>query len=168
MKLYEHPEFEQAILRAAEHFADEDYAPRSLKRITTSRRRYGSSPSPPATRSSSKRHEPVERLELDPAFSEDIDIFLDPRAFEPALGRMASTANSRDSAKQSARTLRSRLSRKRVNHRGFGRNDRFSYAQRFGGPGEVANRVLLEAGTASGREPTSIVDLRSYIGQFLE
>ena len=51
---------------------------------------------------------------------------------------------------------------------GFGRNDRFSYTQRFGGPGEVANRVLLEAGTASGREPTSVVDLRSYIGQFLE
>jgi hypothetical protein len=30
----------------------------------------------------------------------------------------------------------------------FGRNDRFSYIQRFGGPGEVANRVLLVAGTA--------------------
>jgi len=51
---------------------------------------------------------------------------------------------------------------------GFGRNDRFSYAQRFGGPGEVANRVFLEAGAASGREPTSIVELRSYLGQFLE
>ncbi len=33
---------------------------------------------------------------------------------------------------------------------GFGRNDRFEYPQRFGGPGEIANRVLLEAGTASG------------------
>src|ERR1035441_8589694 len=51
---------------------------------------------------------------------------------------------------------------------GFGRNDRFSYAQRFGGPGEVAGRVFLEAGTASGRKPTSVVELRSYIGQFLE
>src|SRR6266446_3700824 len=51
---------------------------------------------------------------------------------------------------------------------GFGRNDRFSYTQRFGGTGEVANRVLLEAGTASGREPTSVVELRSYLGQFLE
>jgi len=35
---------------------------------------------------------------------------------------------------------------------GFGRNYRFSYTQRFGGPGEVVNRVLLEAGTASGLE----------------
>src|SRR3984893_19323808 len=40
--------------------------------------------------------------------------------------------------------------------------------QRFGGPGEVANRGLLEAGTASGREPAGIVQLRSYLGQFLE
>src|SRR5207302_11217155 len=51
---------------------------------------------------------------------------------------------------------------------GFGRNDRFSYEQRFGGAGEVANRVLLEAGTASGRELTTIVELRSYLGQFLQ
>ena len=32
---------------------------------------------------------------------------------------------------------------------GFGRNDRFSYRQIFGGAGEVANRVLIEAGTDS-------------------
>ena len=50
---------------------------------------------------------------------------------------------------------------------GFGRNDRFSYQQSFGGPGEVANRVLLEAGTASGREPTTIVELSSYLSQFM-
>ena len=50
---------------------------------------------------------------------------------------------------------------------GFGRNDRFSYQQRFGGPGEVANRVLLESGTASGREPTTVVELSSYLGQFM-
>ena len=50
---------------------------------------------------------------------------------------------------------------------GFGRNDRFSYRQLFGGAGEVANRVLVEAGTASGREPTAIVELRSYLSQFL-
>jgi hypothetical protein len=37
---------------------------------------------------------------------------------------------------------------------GFGRNDRFSYRPLFGGAGKVSNRVLVEAGTASGREPT--------------
>lgn len=51
---------------------------------------------------------------------------------------------------------------------GFGRNDHFSYTQHFGGTGEVANRVLLEAGTASGREPTTVVELSSYLGQFLK
>jgi len=50
---------------------------------------------------------------------------------------------------------------------GFGRSDRFSYPQHFGGPGEVANRVLVEAGTASGREPTPVVELRSYLSEFL-
>jgi Nucleotidyl transferase AbiEii toxin, Type IV TA system len=51
---------------------------------------------------------------------------------------------------------------------GFGRNDRFSYKQRFGGPGEVANRVLVEAGTASGREPSTVIELRSSLGDFLK
>jgi hypothetical protein len=51
---------------------------------------------------------------------------------------------------------------------GFGRSDRFSYAQRFGGPGEIAPRVLLEARTGSGREPTAIVTLRSYLSQSLQ
>ena len=33
----------------------------------------------------------------------------------------------------------------------------------------MANRVLLEAGTASGREPTAtVVELSSYLGQFLK
>src|SRR5262249_40432945 len=49
----------------------------------------------------------------------------------------------------------------------FGRNDRFEYAQRFAGAGEVRNRVFVEAGTASGREPTERVRLQSYVGQFL-
>ncbi len=51
---------------------------------------------------------------------------------------------------------------------GFGRSDYFSYTPLFGGPGEVAPRVLLESGTASGREPTEIVELRSYLAQFLK
>jgi hypothetical protein len=50
---------------------------------------------------------------------------------------------------------------------GFGRTDRFSYPQRLGGPGEVANRVCVEAGAASGREPTEVVELSSYLSRFL-
>ena len=51
---------------------------------------------------------------------------------------------------------------------GFGRNDRCEYAQRFAETGEIRNRVFVEAGTASGREPTERVRLQSYVGQFLE
>ena len=51
---------------------------------------------------------------------------------------------------------------------GFGRNDRFEYVQRFAGAGEIRNRVFVEAGTASGREPTDRVRLQSYVGQFLQ
>ena len=50
---------------------------------------------------------------------------------------------------------------------GFGRADHFSYPQRFADPGEVAPRVLVEAGTASGREPTVIIEMHSFLGQFL-
>ena len=41
------------------------------------------------------------------------------------------------------------------------------FEQRFGGPGEVAGHVLVEAGTESGREPTAIIELRSYLAAFL-
>ena len=51
---------------------------------------------------------------------------------------------------------------------GFGRSDYFSYPQRFGGAGAIANRVFVEAGTASGREPSVMVELRSFLGEFLE
>ena len=102
-------------------------------------------------------------------FSEDIDIFHDPRAFRPALGKNAidrELKNLRDAV--GVHPALTFVAAESQTIGGFGRNDRFSYTQRFGGTGEVANRVLLEAGTASGREPTSVVELRSYLGQFLE
>ena len=51
---------------------------------------------------------------------------------------------------------------------GFGRYDRFEYSQRFGGTGEIRNRVFVEAGTASGTQPTDRIQLQSYVGQFLQ
>ncbi len=51
---------------------------------------------------------------------------------------------------------------------GFGRDDRFEYRQRFAGTGDIRNRVFVEAGTASGKQPTERVKLQSYVGQFLE
>lgn len=51
---------------------------------------------------------------------------------------------------------------------GFGRNDRFEYRQRFAGIGDIRNRVLVEAGSASGKEPTESIQIQSYVGQFLQ
>jgi hypothetical protein len=101
-------------------------------------------------------------------FSEDIDIFLDPLAFEPPLGKRAidrQLKRLRDALAEHPALRFVEGESQTIG--GFGRNDRFSYVQRFGGPGGVANRVILEAGTASGREPTTIVDITSYLGQFL-
>ena len=102
-------------------------------------------------------------------FSEDIDLFLDPLAFNPPLGKKAidrELKKLRDAV--GAHPALTFVAQESQTIGGFGRSDRFSYTQRFGGPGEVANRVLLEAGTASGREPTTDIELRSYLGQFLD
>jgi hypothetical protein len=101
-------------------------------------------------------------------FSEDIDLFLDPRAFEPPLGKKGvdrELKRLRDAVESDARLTFSREGSLTIG--GFGRRDFFTYEQRFGGPGEVAGRVLLEAGTASGREPTEIRQLRSHLSEFL-
>ena len=101
-------------------------------------------------------------------FSEDVDIFLDPLAFRPVLGARAinrELKRLRDSL--NAHPALAFLKEGSNTIGGFGRSDRFVYAQRFGGPGEVSGQVLVEAGTASGREPTETVELRSYLATFL-
>ncbi len=93
----------------------------------------------------------------------------DPTAFQPALGKRSidrELKKLRDAiGSHPALTF---VENESQTIGGFGRSDRFSYVQRLGGPGEVANRVLVEAGTASGREPTTVVELQSYLGRFLE
>jgi Nucleotidyl transferase AbiEii toxin, Type IV TA system len=168
MRLFEHPDFTQAILRAAEHFRsrglrpaviEKDYYVTEALRLITG---IGDKVIFKGGTSLSKGWNLIER------FSEDIDIFLDPRAFEPALGKRAidrELRKMRDTVSaHPALTFQKDESQTIC---GFGRNDRFSYAQQFAGPGEVANRVLVEAGTASGREPAAVIELRSYIAQFL-
>ncbi len=170
VKLCEHPEFEQAVLRATEHFRDRGLRPAIIEKdyyVTEALRiiaaTIGEKIIFKGGTSLSKGWNLIGR------FSEDVDIFLDPQAFRPALGKRAidrELKRLRDSLdahealtflKEGSRTIG-----------GFGRSDRFSYIQRFGGPGQVAGHVLVEAGTASGREPTEVVQLRSYLGAFLD
>ena len=168
MKLFEHPEFEQLVLRAAEHFR-----PRGLRPVILEKDYYVTE----ALRIVAAAGEPVifkggtslsKGWNLIDRFSEDIDIFLDPRAFDPVLNKRAIDRELKSLrhhvAEHPAFTF---VKEESQTIGGFGRNDRFSYVQRFGRAGEVANRVVVEAGTASGREPTVTVELRSYLSEFL-
>lgn len=166
MKLCEHPDFEQAILQAADHFRDRGLRPSLIEKdyyVTEALRIVAAMQGDRAIfkggTSLSKGWNLIQR------FSEDIDLFLDPqdlgpRAIDRELKRLRDAI-----ATHPALTLE-REEGQTVG--GFGRSDRFSYRKRFGAVGDVANRVLVEAGTASGREPTVQVDLRSLIGEFLQ
>src|SRR3990167_949477 len=90
MKLSEHPDFEQAILRATDYYQnrglraaliEKDYyvseALRALVQVA------GDNVIFKGGTSLSKGWDLIER------FSEDIDIFLDPQAYSPALGTNA-------------------------------------------------------------------------------
>lgn len=169
MRLFEHPDFEQAILNAAEHFREQKLRPAIIEKdycVTEALRVIASTAGDKVIfkggTSLAKGWNLIQR------FSEDIDIFLDPAAFQPALGKNAidrELRKLRDAISQHPALSFEKGESRTIG--GFGRNDRFSYKQHFGGPGEVANRVLVEAGTASGREPSTVVELRSYLSRFL-
>jgi hypothetical protein len=169
MKLFEHPDFEQAILQAVEHFREQGLRPAIIEKdyyVTEALRIIGAKIGDKAIfkggTSLSKGWNLIRR------FSEDIDLFLDPLAFLPPLGTNAidrELKRLRDAV--GAHPALSFVAKESQTIGGFGRNDRFSYEQRFGGAGEVRNRVLLDAGTASGREPIAVVELSSYLGRFL-
>lgn len=169
MKLIEHPDFEQAVLRAADHYRERGLRPALIEKdyfVTEALRIIAQVAGDKAIfkggTSLSKGWNLIQR------FSEDIDIFLDPLAFKPELGKRAidrELKRLRDAVGRHPALKLVAAESQTIG--GFGRSDRFSYVQRFGGAGEVVNRVLLEAGTASGREPTATLSLQSYLGQFL-
>jgi hypothetical protein len=167
--LFEHPDFEQAVIRAAEHFR-----PRGLREAIIEKDYYvtealriieeaaGDKVIFKGGTSLSKGWNLIQR------FSEDIDIFLDPLAFTPSLGKRAidrELKKLRLAIEQHPGLRFVDTESKPIG--GFGRNDRFEYRQLFAGTGEIKNRVFVEAGTASGREPTERIGLQSCVGQFL-
>lgn len=90
VKLFEHPDFEQAVIRAAEHFnspgmreavIEKDYfvteALRIISLVAKDKVIFKGGTS------LSKGWNIIQR------FSEDVDIFLDPTAFNPTLGKNA-------------------------------------------------------------------------------
>jgi hypothetical protein len=169
VRLFEHPDFEQAILQAAEHFREQGLRPAIIEKdyyVTETLRIIAQAGGDKIIFKGGTSL--LKGWGLIQRFSEDIDIFLDPLGFEPSLGKNAinrELKKLRDAV--SEHPALTYIPDESETIGGFGRKDYFGYAQHFGGPGEVASRVLLEAGTASGREPTSVVELHSYLGQFL-
>jgi hypothetical protein len=169
VKLFEHPEFDQAILQAAEHFRGQGWRPAIIEKdyyVTEALRIIAAAGDNVILKGGASL---AKGWNLIQRFSEDIDIFLDAAAFQPALGKRGidrELKRLRDAV--GAHPALALLQNEGQTIGGFGRSDRFLYPQRFGGPGEVANRVLVEAGAASGREPAITVELRSYLGQFLQ
>lgn len=169
MRLSEHPDFQQAIVQAAEYFAGRGLRPALIEKdyyVTETLRIIASTVGDKIIfkggTSLSKGWNLIQR------FSEDVDIFLDPRAFAPVLGKNG--INRELKALRDAVATHPALTFLRAESTtigGFGRADRFAYAQAFGGPGEVGGSVLVESGTASGREPAADVEIRSYLGTFL-
>ena len=168
MRLFEHPDFEQAILQAEEHFRDRGLRPAIIEKdyyVTEALRIIAATSGDKVIfkggTSLSKGWNLIQR------FSEDIDIFLDPIAFQPPLGSRGIDRELKKLREAiGAHPALTFTESESQTIGGFGRNDRFAYRQQFGGTGEVANCVLVEAGTASGREPTDTVELRSLLGEF--
>jgi hypothetical protein len=169
VKLFEHTDFEQSILRAAEHFRARGLRPGIIEKdyyVTEALRIIASSGDRIIFKGGTSL---AKGWNLIQRFSEDIDIFLDPEAFRPALGKNAmdrELKKLRDAVGRHPALTFVQGESQAIG--GFGRNDRFAYKQLFGGAGEIASRVLVEAGTASGREPTATVELRSHLSQFLK
>lgn len=170
MKLFEHPDFEQAIIRAAEFFSspgmreaiiEKDYFVTEVLRIIV--QVSGDKVIFKGGTSLSKGWDIIQR------FSEDIDIFFDPKAFCPPLGK--NTINRE--LKNMRRSIETHPGLKFIEQEshtigGFGRCDYFEYPQEFSGAGDIRNRLLVEVGTASGREPTETICLQSYLSRFLQ
>lgn len=169
MRLFEHADFEQAIIQATRHFSGQGLRPALIEKdyyVTEALRIISATVGDKVIfkggTSLSKGWNLIQR------FSEDIDIFLDPGAFQPVLSKGGidrELKKLRDAISEHPALTFVKNESQTIG--GFGRSDRFSYEQRFGGPGEVINRVLAEVATASGREPTTSVNLQSYLGQFL-
>ena len=115
MKLFEHPDFEQAIIRAADHFRprgmreaiiEKDYYVTEALRIIE--QEAGGKIIFKGGTSLSKGWGLIERS------SEDVDIFLDPTAFDPELGKKAIDRELKKLRDAIATHVRSHLSQRKA------------------------------------------------------
>jgi hypothetical protein len=166
VRLFEHDEFEQAMLRAAEHFTvseqfiEKDYYVTEILRIVAER--LGDKAMFKGGTSLSKGWELINR------FSEDIDLFVNRAKFEPLPGTNKTDRILKELSEAVAEHPALTWLRDEGNTiGGFGREDYFQYESRFAELPGIRPVVLLEPGIQSGTFPTEVVPITSLIGRYL-
>lgn len=166
MRLAESAEFRAAVLAAAdrfnldERFIEKDYWVTTILRIVA-RELPGKTIFKGGT-SLSKGWRLIER------FSEDIDLFVDPEAWDPTLNARGvdRTLRSLRDAVLAHPALTYLEAEKRVIG-GLGREDSFGYEPMFDELAGLRPVVRLEPGIQSGRQPTEVIELNSVVAQFV-
>ena len=165
VKLFEHAEFEQAMLRAAEHFTvneqfiEKDYYVTEILRIVADR--LGDKAMFKGGTSLSKGWGLIHR------FSEDIDLFVNREKFDPLPGVKKMDAILKQLSEDVARHPALTWLDEGDTIGGFGREDYFQYETHFAALPGIRPAVRLEPGVESGTFPTEVVPITSMIGQFL-
>lgn len=167
MRLFEHNEFEQAMLRAAEHFrvseqfVEKDYYVTEILRVVADR--LGDRAMFKGGTSLSKGWGLITR------FSEDIDLFVNPDGFNPRPGKTKMDKILKELAEGvGEHPALSWLRDESVTIGGLGRADYFGYDARFVALPGIRAAVRLEPGVQSGTFPTEMVPIASLVGQYLQ
>jgi hypothetical protein len=102
-------------------------------------------------------------------FSEDVDLFIDPLAFDPPRGGKAMRTTMKRLSERVVCDLPVLLRGSSLRAtRGIARSERFEYASVFPRPSPIAREVWLASGVGSGREPVSAVAIQSLVGEYLQ
>ncbi len=166
MNLHETEDFEQVLIRAARHhgldeqFVEKDYYVTEVLRIVSAE--LGERTIFKGGTSLSKG------WRLTTRFSEDIDLFVDPEAWDPALG-----ANAVDRVLKQLRDAVAEhpalryLADEGQTIGGKSRQDYFAYESLFAVLPGLRSAVLLEPGIQSGRQPTESRTISSLVADYL-
>ncbi len=167
VRLFEHDDFDQAMLRAAEKFAvseqfvEKDYYVTEILRVIADR--LGDKAMFKGGTSLSKGWGLISR------FSEDIDLFVNPDRFHPRPGRNRMDTILKELAvaigEHPALTW---VRDEGVTIGGLGREDHFEYETRFAALSGIRAAVRLEPGVQSGTFPTEVVPITSLVAQYLQ
>jgi len=167
VRLFEHDDFEQAMLRAAEHygvseqFVEKDYYLTEILRVIADR--LGDRAMFKGGTSLSKGWGLISR------FSEDIDLFINRDRFKPPPGKNKTDKILKELAEAvGGHPALTWLTDESMTVGGLGREDYFAYHTRFPTLPGIRAVVRLEPGVQSGTFPTEVVPIASLVARYLQ